>query len=207
MNPRSIRYRLRALFRLRRRAGAATADDSATTRVLVVCTGNICRSPMARVVAETMARASAQEPAAPAARRPVLLAFHAAGTHTPFAGAPLDSRAKAALERHGYRADEMRSRAVVPMDFERFDVILAMDRANLEDLRRRCPPRHAHKLALFLDHAPGLEGQEVPDPYYGDLQGFEHVLDLCEAGARGLIHALERGDLPSRRDSPGNASP
>ena len=75
-------------------------------------------------------------------------------------------------------------------DFQNFDVILAMDNANLAELHRICPPEHAHKLALFLADVDGLAQSEVPDPYFGSTQGFERVMDLCETGARALIKRL-----------------
>jgi protein-tyrosine phosphatase len=83
--------------------------------------------------------------------------------------------------------EHIRSRRIAAPDFQHFDLILAMDTSNLSDLRRLCPSDHLHKLQLFLDFAEGLNEAEVPDPYYGNAEGFERVLNLCEAGARGLI--------------------
>lgn len=148
------------------------------TNLLMVCMGNICRSPMAQAVAEKLtadARLSRQ------------LTFDSAGTHAPRLGERPDPRAAATLLRHGYSAGHIRSRRIAPHDFQGFDLILAMDATNLADLRRLCPPAHLHKLRLFLDFAPGLNTADVPDPYYGNAAGFERVLDLCEAGAKGLI--------------------
>ncbi len=68
-----------------------------------------------------------------------------------------------------------------------FDLLLTMDSDATTQLLRRCAPEHAHKIRLLLDFAPGLEGTDVPDPYYGPAAGFDHVLDLCEAGVRGLL--------------------
>jgi len=152
------------------------------TRVLLICMGNICRSPMALAVIRQLAGAR--------------LEVDSAGTHAVRPPQGADPRAKAVLGQRGYTPEMRRSRAVTAADFERFDLLLAMDRANLEDLRTRCPPGQEGKLRLFLDFAAGLEGKDVPDPYYGDLPGFERVLDLCEAGARGLLARLERGDPP-----------
>jgi protein-tyrosine phosphatase len=72
-------------------------------------------------------------------------------------------------------------------DFQHFDLILAMDASNAADLRRLCPPEHVGKIRLLLEFAEGLSETEVPDPYYGNAEGFERVLDLCEAGIRGLL--------------------
>ena len=163
--------------------------------VLMVCLGNICRSPMAQVVAQSVAaRGPAIQPATDNAA--VLhdrseARFYSAGTHSGCTGQSIDSRAKAALMRRGYIAPNTRSRAVVTEDFDRFNLILAMDRFNLFELQRLCPPQSMHKLRLFLDFAPEVGISEVPDPYYGDIKGFEHVLDLCEAGAHGLARIFQ----------------
>jgi protein-tyrosine phosphatase len=93
----------------------------------------------------------------------------------------------AALTRRGYRPAKRKSRSIADKDFAKFDLILAMDQANLQGLQKRCPPEHRHKLRLFLEFAPAAGLKEIPDPYYGPVQGFENVLDLCEAGSRGLI--------------------
>jgi len=148
------------------------------TRVLIVCTANICRSPMAEVVARRMVQQAGLSHA---------FEFDSAGTRAMGVGGAPDPRVKAALERRGYTLGRRRPRRLIERDFERFDLMLAMDRDNLADMERDCPAVHVHKLRLLLDFAPGLEGQEVPDPYYGDAQGFERVLDLCEAGVRGLL--------------------
>jgi low molecular weight protein-tyrosine phosphatase len=152
------------------------------TRILFVCLANICRSPMAQSVTEAMA----------AARLAALpLQAESAGLHVARGGARPDPRALAALERRGYAASRTRSREIRAEDFTRFDLILAMDRAVLEELARLCPAGERHKLGLFLDHAEGRRGQEVPDPYFGGAEGFDNVLDLCEAGARGLLSELD----------------
>ena len=151
------------------------------TRILMVCMGNICRSPMAEAVGRNMARRVGM------GRRFV---FDSAGTHPAGNGARPDPRAVAALELNGYKIVRHRARGLIDRDFERCDLILAMDHVNLGSLRRVCPVEQSHKLSLFLDFAPGLAGQEVPDPYYGNAQGFAHVLELCEFGARGLLATL-----------------
>jgi protein-tyrosine phosphatase len=158
--------------------------------VLMVCMGNICRSPMAAVVARAIASrkwpGELQGDQAGFLKR---LVFDSAGTLAHHTGAKTDSRANAVLLRHGYGPSEHRSRRVQVRDFERFDLVLAMDRANLYELQRHCPAALSFKLRLFLDFAPGTPEREVPDPYYGSVQGFERVLELCEAGATGLVDA------------------
>ena len=117
-----------------------------------------------------------------------------AGTHANHSGEWPDARAEAALARRGYSATRAKSRKVTPRDFQNFDLIVAMDSNNLAELRRLCPPEHLTKLSLFMDYANGLSGCDVPDPYYGNAQGFEKVLDLCEAGATGLIKQIFQRD-------------
>ncbi len=149
------------------------------TKILIVCTANICRSPMAMTVATTMAKED---------RLTRKIQFDAAGTHAPRVGQKADARAMASLVKRGYAPGRNRSRRVEPRDFNDFDLVLAMDSDNLSALKRICPTEHAHKLRLFLSFSPAIDVTEVADPYFGDLAGFERVLDLCEAGARGLIH-------------------
>jgi len=149
----------------------------------MVCMGNLCRSPMAASCATELAREMNLSKA---------LQFESAGVSGGHAGARMDPRAQAALIRRGRRPTTTRSRQIDPRDFARFDLILAMDSRNLADLQRSCPPEHRHKLGLFLDFAETVEESDIPDPYYGSLAGFERVLDLCEAGARGLIQTLAR---------------
>lgn len=152
----------------------------------MVCTANICRSPMARIVAQHMAEQSGWP-----SRE---IHIDSAGTHASKTSTQPDSRAKNALEKRGYKVKKGRSRKIDAQDFERFDLILAMDRTNLGTLQALCPAAHQHKLKLLLEPVslsanPGF-GDEVPDPYYGNLQGFERVLDLCEAGVRGWFARL-----------------
>ena len=128
-------------------------------------------------------------------RPAIKLAIDSAGTVGSHSGEDCDPRARAALSRRRHDAPRHRARRIAAKDFVRQDLILAMDRQNLAALRDLCPDEHAHKLQLFLDFAPGFEGQDMPDPYYGDAAGFDRVLDLCEAGARGLVEALRSGRL------------
>ena len=161
------------------------------TRVLLVCMANICRSPMARVVAQTVANTNQVRPRGfKTLFRREAFVFHSAGIQAPALGEAIDARAQAALLARGYAPSKARSRRVKVQDFERFDLIVAMDQAILAELRRLCPVDHAGKLQLFLNFAPGCQGQDVPDPYYGSPAGFERVLDLCELGVRGLVGEL-----------------
>ena len=151
------------------------------TRILFICMGNICRSPTAEGVVRTLATRAgiASE-----------LEVDSAGTHGAHEGEPPDQRARKVAADRGYDLSGLRARRVKAQDFSRFDHILAMDRQNLAALRRICPPEHISKLGLFLDYANGLAADEVPDPYYGGVEGFENVLDMCERAALGLLDAI-----------------
>ena len=149
-----------------------------STRILMVCMGNICRSPMAQTVAEHLS--SQMLPG-------LTVQVDSAGTHAGRGGTPMDPRARTALMQRGYPALKVRARQIADKDFARHDMILAMDQSNMSELRQLCPGEHVHKLRLLLEFAPGAQGIEIPDPYYGSAKGFEHVLDLCEAGVRGLF--------------------
>lgn len=148
------------------------------TKLLMVCMGNTCRSPMAQTVARKLAIEAglAQQ-----------FKVDCAGTHAHHLGERPDPRAAQTLTRHGYKMGRVRSRRIEEQDFHSFDLILAMDLSNLTELQRLCPAEQIHKLHLLLDFAEEINDIEVPDPYYGNEEGFEHVLALCEAGARGLI--------------------
>jgi protein-tyrosine phosphatase len=148
------------------------------TKFLMVCMGNICRSPMAQAVTMHMAERAGLARA---------IEVDSAGTHANRGSEPLDPRAETVLSKRGYAIAKRRSRQICERDFERYDLILAMDQTNLNDLLRICPGEHTHKLRLFLAFAQGVDIRDVPDPYFGNAQGFEHVLDLCEAAARGLV--------------------
>jgi protein-tyrosine phosphatase len=105
-------------------------------------------------------------------------------------GEPPDRRTVAAARRRGYDLAGLRARQLQREDFTRFDHVLAMDRANLSELERSVPRGATARLALFLQYAPEAHTLEVPDPYYGGVEDFERVLDLCEVAARGLLARL-----------------
>ncbi len=114
-----------------------------------------------------------------------------AGTYAGYQGEKADFWAVMIATARGYQQiHSERARRVGPHDFERFDLLLAMDRDNLAHLQQQCPPEHAHKLHLFLDFAGEGANAEVPDPYYGNTAGFERVVVLCEAGATGILRRL-----------------
>jgi protein-tyrosine phosphatase len=160
-----------------------------TSRVLFVCLGNICRSPTAEGVLRSLA----------AREFPGLsLEIDSAGTAGYHVGEPPDRRTVAAAKRRGYDLAGLRARLVQPEDFNRFEFVLAMDRANLAELESRRPDDAKTNLALFMAFAPESGLAEVPDPYYGGVEDFERVLDLCELAARGLLTHL-RDEAANRR--------
>jgi len=120
------------------------------------------------------------------------LELDSAGTAGYHVGEPPDARTRTAAARRGYDLGRLRARVVEPADFERFDLILAMDQENLRTLRRRAPDAARERLRLFLEFAPQSDVREVPDPYYGGPNGFEEVLDLVEEAARGLLAHLRQ---------------
>jgi len=160
-------------------------------RILFVCMGNICRSP----TAEGVFRRLAQE------RAPHLaLEIDSAGTHDYHVGEPPDSRAVAAAARRGIDLRSLRARQVSDEDFERFDLILAMDRLNHTMLVERAPVEVHERIRLFMEFAGDNEREDVPDPYYGGPLGFEQVLDLAEEAAAGLLdEVLKRMETRHRR--------
>ncbi|MDC5821141.1 low molecular weight phosphotyrosine protein phosphatase [Vibrio europaeus] len=148
-------------------------------KLLVVCMGNICRSP----TGEAILRAKSQQLGIP-------VEVDSAGTIGYHQGNPPDSRSKAAGERRGYSFKGICSRKVVSGDFEDFDLILAADRDNFADLIQQCPQHLQHKVKLFLDYSDS-EYDEIPDPYYGGDAGFELVLDLIEEASENVLKSLE----------------
>jgi protein-tyrosine phosphatase len=154
-----------------------------TRRVLFVCLGNICRSPTAEAVFRELLRREAAG---------LAVDVDSAGTHGYHAGEPPDARAIAAAARRGIDMSDLRARMLEAADFERFDLVLAMDQQNFRRLQRLAPAAYRNRLRLFLDYAPDLGRRDVPDPYYGGETGFEEVLDLVEAASRGLLAALRQ---------------
>ncbi len=149
--------------------------------VLFVCMGNICRSPTAEgVFRKVVEDAGLSEQ----------IHIDSAGTHAYHTGEAPDHRAQSAALRRGIDMKGQRARRVVDADFARFDLILAMDRLNLETLRDRAAEDSLARIRLFLEYSDSSHGADVPDPYYGGTAGFERVLDLVEEAAAGLLRDI-----------------
>lgn len=160
-------------------------------RVLMVCMGNICRSPTALAVLRHKLCAAGLSDA---------VIVDSAGTYAGHRGHPPDPRSVSHARGRGYDLSSIRARGVEEADFAHFDLILAMDDANLATLRRTCPPEYRSKLAKLSHHAVRMTAwTEVADPYYGGPNGFEHVLDVIEDACEGLVTHLRA--LPPR-DAP-----
>jgi protein-tyrosine phosphatase len=141
-------------------------------RVCFVCTGNICRSPMAETVFRRLARDAGVE-----------VEVASAGTGGWHVGNGADDRALAALRGRGYDGSAHRARQFAAEWFDRYDLVVALDREHERDLRAlaRDVPGAGAKVRLLLGDA------DVPDPYFGGADGFEHVLDLVEEACERLL--------------------
>lgn len=144
-------------------------------KLLIVCMGNICRSPTAEAVLRAKAMNLGME-----------VEIDSAGTIDYHSGSQPDLRSRRAGERRGYSFQGIRARKVRGDDFAHFDLVFAADKANLNDLLKICPVQYQHKISLFLNHC-SCEPDEIPDPYYGGDTGFEQVLDLIEQAADAIL--------------------
>lgn len=157
-----------------------------TVSICFVCLGNICRSP----TAEGVMRRLLDE-----ARLTERILIDSAGTGDWHIGHAPDERAQQAAARRGYQLAALRGRQIAAADFERFDLLIAMDDKNVAALRQVSAPAQREKIRLLMEFVPETDrrwdgAREVVDPYFGGAEGFEQVLDQCEAACRGLIAAL-----------------
>jgi protein-tyrosine phosphatase len=149
---------------------------------LLVCLGNICRSPTAEGVLRHLAARGSPR---------LALEIDSAGTADYHIGAPPDPRSQRAALRRGIDISGLRAQQINAEDFAHFDFILAMDGNNLKALNAMRPKHSRAQVGLFLKYAPELGLLEMPDPYYRDADAFEQVLDLSAAASRGLLAALQ----------------
>jgi protein-tyrosine phosphatase len=152
-------------------------------RVLLVCMGNVCRSPTAEGVLKHYININNLSDK---------VEVDSAGTHGYHVGEPPDPRTQRAALSRGYNLSQMRARRVAPQDMEYFDLVLAMDRTNLDNLRRMAPPEKQDRIQLFMDYSENFEDDEVPDPFYGLGHGFDLVIDMVEDASLGLVKALRK---------------
>lgn len=155
-------------------------------KVLFVCSGNICRSPMAEGAFRQLVSNEGLEES---------FQIDSAGIGSWHLGEAPDRRAQIVVRARGGDLSELRARRVTLEDFSHFDHVLAMDEENYEALTRLCPPGQEHRVARFMDYAPESNHREVPDPYYGHLRDFETALDLIEAASRGLLADIRANGL------------
>ena len=151
--------------------------------VLFVCMGNICRSPTAHGVFQKLVEEQSLHN---------LIRIDSAGTYAYHAGERPDPRARTAAAKRGYDLSKIKARKIDVSDFLQFDYVLAMDNENREDLLELCEKNQKRKIKLFLEFAKGSKNREVPDPYFGGLNGFETVLDLIEDASHGLLEYIKK---------------
>lgn len=158
-------------------AGLMTKPNS--TSVLVVCLGNICRSPLAEAALRNEA-----------AKSGIDMVVDSAGTSDWHIGKGPDPRATALALRYGIDISRYQARQICEEDFDRFDMIFALDHENLANIQSVAPPAHKAQLSLLMDVVPGCEGQPVADPYFGDDAGFEVTWSEVQAAAQALVRRI-----------------
>lgn len=156
-------------------------------RVLFVCMGNICRSPMAEGTFRAVAKAAGLEDR---------FMIDSAGTIGYHAGNGPDPRAQETARKNGIDISGQRSRQVRSADFDEFDYILAMDNDNHRDLTGRCPPNHQDKISMFMSYAPDHPYDEMPDPYYGANNQFDLCFEAAMEASAGLLYAIREKHFP-----------
>lgn len=157
-------------------------------KILFICMGNICRSPSAEAMFADLLKKTAVADA---------YEIDSAGTHAYHIGNPPDKRSIAAALRRGIDMQHLRARQLQAQDFDKYDRLIIMDRANHEEIIRQFPVAEHSKLSYMLDYAKNFTEKEVPDPYYGEGDGFELVLDLLEDAAQGLLDDCQQNNIPN----------
>lgn len=156
--------------------------------ILFICLGNICRSPSAHGVMQSLLNQAPE-----VADKWSIDSAGITGIH---AGEQADARMRAHASRRGYDLDSISRGVRGPEDFEQFDYILAMDKRNLRDLYELdSEKKYRHKIYLFSHFFRRFERDEVPDPYFGGAEGFELVLDMVEDGCQEILKQMKSGEL------------
>jgi len=157
--------------------------------VLFVCLGNICRSPLAEGAFRHLVEEKGMDH---------LFMIDSAATSTWHEGSPPDERGQKAAQLAGFDISAQRARKIETDDFETFHYILGMDQTNIRNLRGQVPDQHENKIDYLLNHSSsGIT--EVPDPYYGGVEGFQECLSLVQEGAEGLLETLIHKHFPDHR--------
>lgn len=154
--------------------------------VLMVCMGNICRSPSAHGVLREMVKARGWSD---------WFSVDSCGTHAYHVGEEPDRRSQKHALLRGYDLSDLRARQLTREDFERHDLVLVMDHENMARAQALCPPAQRHKLHRLTEFCQEMRSAVVPDPYYGGDQGFEHVLNLIEGACLGVLAHVQKEHL------------
>ena len=152
-------------------------------KILFVCMGNICRSPTAHGLFQSMIRKEQLNE---------IIEIDSAGTHSWNIGNPPDISSQKTAKKHNVDISELRARPIVKEDYNYYNYIIAMDENNLSNMLIDCEDENRYKLKLLLEYADNTTITEVPDPYGGGMDGFESVYDLIEQGCSGLLRALQK---------------
>jgi protein-tyrosine phosphatase len=158
-------------------------EPALRARVLFVCTGNICRSPVAQAVFEKKVQQAGLSD---------FIKVDSAGTAAYHVGEKPDSRSQHAAAFRGYSLIGQTARQVSQADFEQFDMILAMDWGNLRTLQNIAPEQYRYKIELIMRYAQNSDDAQVPDPYYQEQDAFNLVVDYLEDAAIGLLEVVKR---------------
>ncbi len=161
-------------------------NDLKTISVVFVCMGNICRSPTAEGVFRHVVKERNLQN---------VIKIDSAGTHAYHIGESPDSRSQATAKSRGVDLSAQRARKVEAIDFERFDYVIAMDRSNYENLKVLATAEQQEKLHLFMSFTTVWDNAEVPDPYYGEGDGFTTVFDMVQSASEGLLETIVKNDF------------
>ena len=149
--------------------------------ILMVCTANICRSPIAHGLMRHLLDLKGLND---------VISVESAGTHVFQKGLSPDVRAQQVAGQYGINLSDLRSRKIRRKDFSAYDAILVMDNENYHILQEICPEEHRHKISMVMEFAPESDVVEVPDPYFSNLAGFERVFNMLEVAIKGVVEHI-----------------